>query len=63
MDSPVVITGPAPSALDELGGQRAEFAFPAGASVTAVTVAGPDGTDPAPQPAPYTVTAEPSASR
>ncbi|MFB7907106.1 hypothetical protein ACFC1T_11800 [Kitasatospora sp. NPDC056076] len=32
------------------------YALPAGAAVTAVTVASPDGTDPAPRPVPYTVT-------
>ncbi|MFF2076718.1 hypothetical protein ACFVXG_18395 [Kitasatospora sp. NPDC058162] len=31
--------------------------LPAGVGDTAVTVASPDGTDPAPQPVPYTVTA------
>lgn len=31
--------------------------LPAGAGVTAVTVASPDGTDPAPRPVPYTATA------
>ncbi|MFB7469924.1 hypothetical protein [Kitasatospora sp. NPDC056184] len=32
------------------------YAVPAGRTVTAVTVATPDGTDPAPRPAPFTVT-------